>query len=437
MSARPAAFRHAPAKALVLACLVAAVAATLRPAIAAKAEHGTHPLYGDRPVPGQWLPPGASDPDSGPSSVVFPPQKVTLRFNHKKHVKEVGVTCAQCHSKAKSSKSADDYLLPPGTTCDSCHDTDHSDKKAVKPGSEDMGQCAFCHLGYRPNAPNVVAAMEFPKPNMRFNHKAHLDKNIQCGQCHGSVEQLELATRDQLPRMKGCFNCHNMSGPAAGQAKSACNVCHVSEPDGRIKVMFATGELKPPRWLMNMQHTPDWIERHKRVAADNSAGCANCHAERYCTDCHDGKIRPRSVHPNDWISMHPVAARQDNPRCTSCHQEQSFCLTCHQRVGVTMSGPNVSGNRFHPIDWVGSITAAAGRGPGHHSWEAERNLNACVSCHTERDCAICHASTGRGGLSVNPHGGSFLSECASAFRRNARPCLVCHELDSPTIATCR
>jgi hypothetical protein len=100
-----------------------------------------------------------------------------------------------------------------------------------------------------------------------------------------------------------------------------------------------------------------------------------------------------------------------------------------------MSGPNVSGNKFHPPDWVGSTFSS--RGPGHHAWEAQRNLNACVSCHTERDCAICHASTGRGGLSVNPHGGSMASQCASQFRRNPRPCLVCHEVDSPTLATCR
>ena len=36
----------------------------------------------------------------------------------------------------------------------------------------------------------------------------------------------------------------------------------------------------------------------------------------------------------------------------------------------------------------------APRGPNHHAWEAMRNLNACVSCHTERDCATCHATKG-------------------------------------------
>jgi hypothetical protein len=425
---------------LVVVCFVAAVAGVFSRAVAATdtETHGMHPMAGDKTVPESWLPPGAFSPDMGPSSVVYPPQKITLRFNHTKHVKELHAKCTGCHGKVAGSQSAEDVLLPTGEACDTCHDTDHSDLKHVKAGSDEMGQCAFCHLGYSASSPNHVAKLDMPRANMHFNHKAHIDRNIQCGQCHGSVDQLELATRDQLPRMKGCFGCHQMTGAAQGKAKSTCETCHIEMPDGHLQTVFATGEMRPPRWLNNAEHTADWLERHKRVAADNSALCANCHTERYCADCHDGKIRPRSIHPNDWISMHPEAARNDNPRCTSCHQEQSFCLTCHQRVGVTMSGPNVQAKSFHPPGWATFPGASGGtRGPGHHSWEAERNLNACVSCHTERDCATCHASSGRGGLSIDPHPPSFQSNCATQYRRNARPCLVCHDLASPQITQCK
>jgi len=418
---------------LLVACFFAALAGLLSPAgaVTSTTVHGLHPMADDKPVPAKWLPPGANDPDPGPSSVIYPPQKITIRFNHTLHIKENGANCQTCHGKAKSSKIASDRLLPDGTTCDTCHDTDHSDLKAVKPGSEEMGQCQFCHLGYRESAPNKVAKLELPAPNMVFNHKAHLDRNINCAQCHGSVEEMELATRDQLPRMKGCFGCHNQAGPAQGQAKSDCATCHTRESSGQMQTLFATGELKPPRWMSNSQHTADFLERHKRVAADNSKLCASCHAENFCTDCHDGRIKPRSIHPNDFISMHPVAARQDGPKCASCHQQQSFCLTCHQRLGVAMSGPNVQGNQFHPP----GFGAVGGRGPGHHSWEAQRNLNACVSCHTERDCATCHADTARGGMSVNPHPPGF--DGRTQFRRNGRPCLVCHDEQSTAIQNSR
>jgi Cytochrome c7 and related cytochrome c len=419
---------------VIVACFLAALAAVLRPALAVTpAEtHGLHPLPDDRAIPPAWLPPGAPSPDSGPSAVVYPPQKLTIRFNHKKHITEAKATCAMCHSKAKTSTNAADDLIPAGTTCDACHDTDHTDLSAVKGGTDAMGQCQFCHLGYTKGSGNRVVAFQIPAPNMRFNHKAHLDRNIQCAQCHGSIDELELATRDQLPRMKGCFGCHNMSGAAQGGAKNACNTCHTTLSDGRMKTMFASGTLEPPRWLHNAQHTPDWIERHKRVAADDSQFCASCHAERYCTDCHDGKVRPRTVHPNDWLSMHPIAARQDNPRCTSCHQEQSFCLDCHMRAGVTMGGANSGGHQFHPAGWA----VFSGRGPGHHAWEAQRNINACVSCHTERDCATCHAAVGRRGLGVDPHPAGFQASCATQFRRNSRPCLVCHEPGSNELMSC-
>jgi hypothetical protein len=150
------------------------------------------------------------------------------------------------------------------------------------------------------------------------------------------------------------------------------------------------------------------------------------------------------------LSLHAVSARQDNPRCTSCHQQQAFCLTCHQRAGVTMSGPigNLgSRGRFHPPKAVWTDGA---RSPSHHSWEAERNLNACVSCHQERDCALCHATRnvgGRGpnigggpagtGQGINPHPAGFLGRCRQALRQNARPCLVCHTPNDQDLLKCR
>lgn len=387
-------------------------------------------------VPEAFLPPGANvSPEA--SDKIFPPQTLTIRFNHKKHVKLLRQTCKTCHQAAYRSDSANDRLLPnPTLTCDACHDVDHTDLAHVKAGPEANGQCAFCHTSFGEDG--RPAAMVVPRANMRFSHQKHLVRNIQCAQCHGKVEELELATRDQLPRMAGCFSCHNMSGAGQGDAKGACTNCHLTKPDGRLQTSFASGALEPPRWLHQAGHTPDWIERHKAIAADDSAFCGSCHSAAYCTDCHDGKIRPRNVHPNDWMSMHPQAARQDNPRCVSCHQLQTFCADCHRRTGVARdvaSGNRQSGRRFHPApaEWT-----TAPRGPNHHAWEAQRNINACVSCHTERDCATCHATKGvNGGMGVNPHQSGFQSKCGLALRRNPRPCLVCHQQGDRSLGQCR
>ena len=78
----------------------------------------------------------------------------------------------------------------------------------------------------------------------------------------------------------------------------------------------------------------------------------------------------------------------------------------------------------------------APRQPGHHSFEAERNLNACVSCHIERDCVVCHGGQGIG-AGFNPHHAGFAAGCATQMRRNPRPCFVCHEPGEAVLATCR
>jgi hypothetical protein len=111
-----------------------------------------------------------------------------------------------------------------------------------------------------------------------------------------------------------------------------------------------------------------------------------------------------------------------------------------------MSGPYgnfTSRGRFHPPkrSWTDGP-----RGAGHHAWEAQRNLQACVSCHVEKDCATCHATQamgGRGtgfggpGQSTNPHPAGFRSTCSTALRKNARPCLVCHDPADPNLEDCR
>ncbi len=400
--------------------------------------HGMAPLPDDRRVPHNMLPPGSQDMDSGPSDVVFPQQQITIRFNHTKHLgKDIGTTCKTCHAGAYKSTSANDALVPTGELCDACHSTDHSDPAHVKAGDEAMGQCSFCHIGYKSGDANVVSALALPRANLLFNHKAHADRNIGCSQCHGTVDQLELATRDQLPRMRGCFNCHQKPDSASrGEAKSACDTCHFRGDRGTlIKTMFATGTLTPPQWMHNAEHTPDFIERHKWVAADDSQFCANCHKEDFCTDCHDGRVRPRSIHPSDYLNMHAIEARMGTQQCQSCHRDQSFCLDCHLRVGVAESSPpNAKDNaRFHPPKEIWSDPP---RKPGHHAYEAERNLNQCVSCHTERDCVVCHGALGVG-AGFDPHMAGFAGGCATQFRRNPRPCLVCHEPSDRVLAQCK
>jgi len=434
-----------PGWAVTGACLAAALVALATGSPADANPPSPHAEF----VPLKWMPPG-SNASPVPSDEIFPPQTLTIRFNHQLHVRQLKQRCTVCHGAvARSTRVADRLMPDPAKTCDSCHEVDHGDLAQVvaapRGASSDdgktkigPGRCSLCHLGDNAGRDGRVAKLVLPTAKLRMSHKAHLDRNISCPHCHGVVEELAMATRDQLPRMAGCFACHAMSGAARGDARGACTTCHLTEPSGRLRTTLSTGTLTPPPWLHGASHGPDWRTRHRDVAGSNSRLCASCHSSASCADCHDGKVRPRDVHPGDFLSAHPQAARQDNPRCVSCHQLQTFCGDCHRRTGVARDAPSANrpgGRRFHPAP---AVWSNAPRSPQHHSWEAQRNLNACVACHTERDCVTCHATKGiRGGAGVNPHPSGFAAKCGYARQRNARPCLVCHPSGDPVLRQCQ
>lgn len=376
--------------------------------------------------------PARAAKDDG-SDVLYPPPRIALHFDHARHAK-LGTSCVYCHDGATRSRVVADRLLPPPSRCDGCHGTDHAHPERVRAGSGPAAACTYCHELRRGGAPEDVERTVMPRANLRFDHAAHTSRGVACSRCHGGVDRASLATTSNLPRMKECTTCH---APGGG-AKDGCDVCHLTTAGGRLKTRFASGALVPGRFMNGAEHGPDWIFRHKQVAGADSAFCATCHSEEECVECHDGRVRPRRVHPNDWLSLHAVAARQEQGGCESCHRASSFCTTCHQRAGVAMSGP--AGNaatrgRFHPPK---AIWTDPPRTANHHAWEAERNITACVSCHSERDCATCHATAGRGGQGgLSPHPPGFSASCGGAIARNPRPCLFCHNPTDPSLAPCR
>lgn len=358
-------------------------------------------------------------PDEGPSHLIYPTQRLPLRFDHARHLRQPGVTCVRCHASATTSARVEDSLLPPESTCAPCHAIDraHPTTAATNP----MGGCDACHDGWSPQAPMRVARAEVPAANLRFSHARHAAQGVACERCHEGVRGVGLATRLELPRMSGCLTCHR-----AGGAPDRCATCHLTEPDGRLRTRFGDEWMNPPRWMSGLHHDADFWFTHRSSAAQNGERCAVCHTEGECAACHDGRVRDRRTHPNDYLTMHPVDARMNSDRCGSCHRASTFCVACHQRAGVAPSSPAAarSFGRFHPpaAVWTnGPVTLR------HHGAEARRAMRSCTSCHSEQDCVTCHATLGRGGGGFSPHPPSFLARCGALMRASERPCAVCHE----------
>ncbi|MBL8951002.1 MAG: cytochrome C [Myxococcaceae bacterium] len=387
---------------------------------------------------------------------IYPAQRIPIEFSHALHVKPeaaggVGAPCEACHEAARKSEKAADKLVPlagkprAGTfpeheACESCHDIAGAEKgEKVDPAAS----CDTCHLGVDKKAKKVTATAVWPTPNLIFNHKIHFEKEkgIACERCHfgatgKGMEEVDLSTRYQLPKMKTCLECHNGSS-----APADCRTCHVTDPSGRLQIAFATATLRPMQGdPLGLDHGPRFELTHGTRAKLDRRACADCHTDSYCATCHDSLQKPISVHPNDYITLHPTQARMDSLQCDSCHRYQSFCAACHERVGIGMSAdPTLRARNLQ----VHSEAFKNGRGsPEHHGIAASRNINQCIACHREESCTKCHASTTvPGSQIVNPHPNGFGSRCRALRQANDRGCAKCHttaDLDMKTASgVCR
>lgn len=368
------------------------------------------------------------DEERGVSYAIFPAQSLPLRFDHARHMALGGMRCERCHTDAPTSVRADDRLIPSEQSCQPCHAIDRA--QSERQGSPTT-RCDGCHEGFDARQPLRVSRVSIPTPNLHFSHRAHSTRGIGCERCHGTLRNVALGTRLELPRMSLCVECHHPGG-----APDRCSLCHLTQPDGTLQTRFAEGVMNPPRWMRGLHHDADFWFTHRVSAAQDGTRCETCHHEDECVACHDGRTRDRRTHPNDYVTLHVPDARMNADRCGTCHRTASFCVACHERVGVSMNSAPAARSpvRFHPPAsvWVSSPVTTR-----HHGAEARRSLAACVSCHAEQDCVVCHASQRVGGGGFSPHPPGFLMRCGALLRASERPCRQCHD-DLDTLANrCR
>lgn len=355
-----------------------------------------------------------------PSRVVYPAQRLPLRFSHAQHTGALAIACTTCHERATTSRSALDLLTPGEAACRGCHAIDRARPEGT--GDGPASACVACHPGHTPGAP--VARINIPAAHLKFSHAAHAGST--CQSCHGDLARdgVGLATRDHLPRMETCMTCHD-----GVTAADACTTCHLATQGGRVRTELPDGRLVPGAGgVGGAPHDADFRVDHARVAQHEPKACASCHEERFCADCHLGTAKPFDFHPGDYVTMHAVEARRGVPDCAACHTTQRFCAGCHERAGVGVRGDSGfersgDGGRFHPPGWA----ALGARGPDHHANEAQKNLRACTSCHREDFCRECHSAE-PARLGISPHGPGWRGSgrCQALAAKNQRMCLRCH-----------
>ncbi len=157
--------------------------------------------------------------DAGGGDIVQP-----IAFPHNQHAgNEPGqnnMDCQFCHYSAERSVDAG---IPSVATCWGCH-------QAI-PGTNKPEEVAKIREYYEAGEPIPWVRIYKISDHAHFPHMRHVNAGLECQQCHGEVQEMEVLT-ERSPvwggdNMGWCVDCHRQPGEdGKQQASTDCAVCH-------------------------------------------------------------------------------------------------------------------------------------------------------------------------------------------------------------------
>jgi hypothetical protein len=295
-----------------------------------------------------------------------------------------------------------------------------------------MGLSAGCAgiLGFRP-------------PEHRpFEHKAHVNKGINCTRCHVGIGAAGEEGPLHLPSAQDCRSCHPSPehGDYDGQA---CGNCH-GLASTRAGAVQARIDLRFEHKKHIARLNGDCVRCHLDVAdgADvlrpRMANCGSCHnhqeqlVKRNCDACHQD-LRNEGTQPDDhlihaanFLREHGTRAGSERQLCASCHADR-FCSSCHGPTAPALP------ERLNFDDPMRAGVHRAGF-KSRHPEEARNDPGLCTTCHTPVGCKDCHDREKKSALhgAQRPHPNGWLglpgqrNDHGRAAWRDPELCASCH-----------
>ncbi|OGF13060.1 MAG: hypothetical protein A2W00_12130 [Candidatus Eisenbacteria bacterium RBG_16_71_46] len=141
------------------------------------------------------------------------PQQPVL-YSHKAHVGKLGMNCLYCHYGADKSPVAN---VPAVSLCMGCHKISRADKPEV------MKLAGY----YERGEPVPWVKVNWLPEHVKFNHKRHFAAGVQCTECHGPVQEMDVYYQYNSLKMGWCIECHRrkLDDPKF-PASMDCLSCH-------------------------------------------------------------------------------------------------------------------------------------------------------------------------------------------------------------------
>ncbi len=118
-----------------------------------------------------------------------------IKYSHKLHAGELQIDCKYCHSGVENSRVAN---IPSPGVCMNCHTIARKDKPEIQKLTK----------YYEENKPIQWKRVHKVPEFVYFNHSAHVNKGIDCINCHGDIAKMEVVGQVNSFTMRSCLDCH-------------------------------------------------------------------------------------------------------------------------------------------------------------------------------------------------------------------------------------
>lgn len=122
-----------------------------------------------------------------------------IPFSHQIHAGELKMDCQFCHTAVEKGPHA---TLPDSATCMKCH---AADTGAI---ASDSPSIQFMRKMFAQGKPMRWIKVHDLPDHVRFSHKPHVAKGIDCTVCHGDMAKSGKVSVTTDFNMGWCVNCH-------------------------------------------------------------------------------------------------------------------------------------------------------------------------------------------------------------------------------------
>lgn len=155
--------------------------------------------------------------------------KQPIAFSHRLHSGDLQIQCLYCHTGADKSRHAG---IPSATTCMNCHKfvtaswdkvemeaqkAQEENREILRPVSDELKKL-YAAVGFdiermkyhenRGGKPIEWIRVHNLPDFVYFDHRRHVNADVTCQQCHGSVETMKKVSQVNDLTMGWCVNCH-------------------------------------------------------------------------------------------------------------------------------------------------------------------------------------------------------------------------------------